>query len=196
MKELDFVYFRNREEFRNWLQNNHLINPGIWMIFYKKSTGKGCIKYSEALEEALCFGWIDSIIKKIDDEKYARKITPRKDIKKWSELNKKIVNELIQKGKMTQAGLNKIDMYKSTGKVEWDVKKQNGKSKKEFEVPAFITKEMARNELALNNFNNLSPSYKRQYILWITNAKKVETVRKRIEEAIVLLKNNEKLGLK
>jgi uncharacterized protein YdeI (YjbR/CyaY-like superfamily) len=112
MKELGYIFFRNREEFRNWLKEYHEISPGFWMIFYKKDSGMECIKYVEALEEALCFGWIDSIIKKIDNEKYARKITPRKDIKKWSELNQRIVFKLIQNGKMTLAGLNKIDSYK------------------------------------------------------------------------------------
>ena len=196
MKELIFLYFRNREEFRNWLQKNHEINPGLWMTFYKKSTGKECIKYDEALEEALCFGWIDSIIKKIDEEKYARKFTPRKDIRKWSEINKKIVNELIRNGKMTMAGLNKIESYLKNGKVEWEVIIPREKSNKEIDIPEFITKELARNEPALKYFNKLSPSHKRQYILWITNAKRDETLKKRLKEAIGLLKNNEKLGLK
>jgi uncharacterized protein YdeI (YjbR/CyaY-like superfamily) len=196
MVELEYKHFRNREEFRNWLQKYHDASLGIWMVFYKKHLSIDCIKYSEALEEALCFGWIDSIIKKIDDDKYARKITPRTNTKKWSELNKKIVTELIEKGQMTHAGLKKIDSYLKTGKVDWVVKKSKDKVIKEIEIPSFIIEELAKNEPALINFNNLAPTYKRHYILWITNAKKEETVQNRLIESIEVLKENKKLGLK
>lgn len=164
------------------------------MVFYKKHTNTESIKYSEALEEALCFGWIDSIIKKIDDYSYARKITPRKDTKKWSELNKKIVARLIQKGKMTEAGLKKIG-YSSENGVK-DVKKPSRKDSGEIEIPDFIIRELAGNEPALINFNKLAPSHRKHYILWITNALKKETVQKRLKESIELLKQNKKLGLK
>ena len=91
MKELEYIHFETRESFRSWLQENHDISPGIWLIFYKQHLNIKTIKYDEALNEALCFGWIDSIIKKIDDNKYARKFTPRTDTTKWSEINKKKV---------------------------------------------------------------------------------------------------------
>ncbi len=196
MKELEYKYFRNREEFRNWLQKYHDSNPGIWMIFYKKNKDTDCIKYNEALEEALCFGWIDSLIKKTDDDKYARKFTPRTDVNKWSELNKKKVNELIKNGKMTQAGLQKIASYLKTGTVDWGINKSNEKGTKEIAIPDFIIEELARNEPSLKNFNNLAPTYKSQYVLWITNARKEETIRNRLKESIVLLMKNQKLGLK
>lgn len=196
MKELEYKHFGNRQEFRNWLQKYHDVSPGIWMLFYKKQSGTEGIEYSEALEEALCFGWIDSIIKKIDYDKYARKITPRTNIKKWSDFNKKIVAELIEKGEMTEAGLKKIDSYLKTGKVEWEVEKSKEKVRKEIEIPGFIIEELGKNEPALINFNNLAPTYKRHYVLWITYAKRQETVQKRLIEAIDLLKENKKLGLK
>ncbi|MDX1830450.1 MAG: hypothetical protein R3342_13000 [Lutibacter sp.] len=88
-----------------------------------------CIKYSEALEEALCFGWIDSIIKKVDSYQYLRKFTPRKNSSKWSDVNKKIVLSLIEKGKMTELGLKKIDIYLKTGKVYWKHKSSKNGSK-------------------------------------------------------------------
>jgi uncharacterized protein YdeI (YjbR/CyaY-like superfamily) len=194
MKDLEYIHFRNREEFRNWLQKKHDKSSGIWMVFYKKHTNTGCIKYPEALEEALCFGWIDSIVKKIDDDRYARKITPRKDTKKWSELNKKIVTGLIQRGKMTEAGLKKIGYSSETGVQNG--KNPSHKNSGEFEVPDFIIRELAGNEPALINFNKLAPSHKKYYILWITNAVKKETVQKRLKESIELLKQNKKLGLK
>ena len=196
MKELENIFFRNRDEFRNWLNINHDTNPGIWVMFYKKHMNIDCIKYNELLEEVLCFGWIDSLIKKIDDDKYARKITPRTDTQKWSELNKKKVIELIKEDKMTQAGLHKIDNYLKTGKVVWPVNKSGKKELKENDIPDFIIKELAKNEPALINFNKLATTYKRHYLLWITNARKEETIRSRLKESIGLLKENKKLGLK
>ena len=167
------------------------------MIFYKKHVNIECIKYNEALEEALCFGWIDSIIKKVDDNQYLRKFTPRTNISRWSDLNKKIVLSLIEKGKMTEAGLVKIDSYLKKGRVDW-VSKRSIKDNKEKEllVPDFILKAFAENEPALTNFEILPQTYKRHYVFWITNAKREETILNRLAESIKLLKENKKLGLK
>ena len=148
------------------------------------------------MEEALCFGWIDSIIKKIDAEKYVRKFTPRTNTSNWSELNKKRVLKLIENGKMTEAGLNKIDVYLKTGKVSWKIEKKPEKKLKTLNIPDYIIKEFSENEPALRNFNNLAPSYKQYYILWITNAKREETLLKRLKESVELLKANKKLGMK
>lgn len=196
MKELDHIYFNNRESFRCWLEKNFDKSSGIWMIFYKKNVNINCIKYNEALEESLCFGWIDSIIKKIDNEKYARKFTPRTNISKWSELNKKIVIDLMKKGRMTEEGLKKIDIYLKTGNVDWNNTGSNDKGTKEFNVPDFILEEFAENEPALTNFNNLAQTHKMHYILWIKNAKREETINKRLKESTELLKENKKLGLR
>jgi uncharacterized protein YdeI (YjbR/CyaY-like superfamily) len=196
MNELEYIHFGNKEEFRNWLQKYHETSPGIWMVFYKKHIDEACLKYNEALEEALCFGWIDSLIKRIDDEKYARKISPRADISKWSEINKRKVIELIKKGRMTQSGLRKIDGYLKTGTVNRIISKPDKKESGEIDIPDFIIEELSKNEPALINFNKLAPTYKKHYILWITNAKKEETVRSRLKESIGLLKENKKLGLK
>jgi uncharacterized protein YdeI (YjbR/CyaY-like superfamily) len=197
MKELEHIFFENRESFRHWLETNHNTSVGIWLIFYKKPSPIEGIKYNEALEEALCFGWIDSIIKKVNDEHYVRKFTPRTDIRNWSDLNKKTVLSLIEKGKMTTAGLEKIDVYLKTGKVDWKINPLK-KEQKETPIPLpdFIHHEFAQNEPALSNFNSLAPTYQRHYILWITTAKKEETIFKRLHEAIELLKQNKKLSLK
>jgi uncharacterized protein YdeI (YjbR/CyaY-like superfamily) len=108
MKELEHIHFPDQATFHIWLEENFDKSPGIWLIFYKKHTGIESIPYQEALEEALCFGWIDSLIKKIDDDRYARKFTSRTDTSKWSEINKKMVDVLIKEGRMTEAGLKKI----------------------------------------------------------------------------------------
>jgi uncharacterized protein YdeI (YjbR/CyaY-like superfamily) len=196
MKDLDQIYFINQGNFHSWLEKNFDKSPGIWMIFYKTHTNVDCINYHEALEEALCYGWIDSIIKKLDNDRYVRKFTPRTNTNKWSELNKKIVDALIKEGRMTEEGLKKIDIYLKTGSVEWENKEFTEKSKKEFSIPVFILNELSKNEPALRNFNHLPPTYKRHYVLWISSAKKGDTILKRLRESIELLKENKQLGLK
>lgn len=196
MNDLENLYFPDEVSFREWLKTNHDKSPGIWLIFFKKSSETVCIEYHEALDTALCFGWIDSIIKRIDDARYARKFTPRKDTAKWSDFNKERVDELIKKGKMTESGLNKIDSYLKTGKVIWSESKTLKKKPAMPQIPEFIIREFAKNEPALSNFNKLAPSYKYYYIFWITNAKREITQKSRLEESIRLLKENKKLGLK
>jgi len=195
MTELEQIRFRDREEFRKWLIINHEKSNGIWILFYKKHIAKENISYNEVLEEALCFGWIDSLIKKVDIDSYARKVTPRTDTKKWSEINKKKVVELIKTKKMTLAGLNKIDVYLRTGRVEWEINKSEPQEKK-FVIPDFILEEFSKHEPALMNFEKLTKTNKRYCVLWITSAKKDETIKKRLKESVELLKNNERLGLK
>ncbi len=193
---LEEIFFKNRETFRSWLENNHDKSPGIWMVYYKNHLKTQGVSYKEALEEALCFGWIDSIIKRIDDEKYVRKFTPRTNISNWSDVNKKIVLELIAQGRMTEHGLKKIDSYKNEGKVTWKVEDFPEKKNEEFVIPDFIAAELGKNEPALTNFNKLPKSHKRNYIGWITSAKKEETKTRRLAEAVGMLKQVKKLGLK
>ena len=109
MKQL---YVTNRGQWREWLSTNHATKDGIWLIFYKKETSRPSIAYEIAVEEALCFGWIDSIIKKIDAARYARKFTPRSDKSYWSQLNKKRAAKMIRRGRMTEVGLAKIKTAK------------------------------------------------------------------------------------
>lgn len=197
MKQLEQLFFDTRESFRNWLNTNHDKSPGIWMIYYKKHTGTVCIEYREALEEALCFGWIDSTLKRIDDERYVRKFTPRTNTSNWSNVNKKLVLELIEKGRMTESGLKKIDVWLRTGKVDWKSSKPARKTNdREVDVPDHFLKALAENEPALTNFNNLSRTFKRQYLLWITAAKREQTILKRMKESVELLKENKQLGLR
>ena len=196
MKELEQILIPNQPTFRSWLEKNFDTSPGIWLIFYKKHTGMESIPYQEALEEALCFGWIDSLIKKIDEDRYARKFTPRTNTAKWSEINKKMVEVLINEGRITEAGLKKIDSYLKTGKVEWEDERIIPKKREESVIPEFILKAYSENEPALSYFEKLPPSCKREYLLWITQAKREETILKRLKESIDLLKQNKKLGLK
>jgi uncharacterized protein YdeI (YjbR/CyaY-like superfamily) len=191
MRDAETLYLANRDDWREWLEKNHDTEKEVWLIFYKTHTSKPTIPYEDAVEEALCFGWIDSIIKKIDDEKFARKFTPRKTKSKWSKLNKKRVEKMITEGKMSEAGLTQIEEAKKSGEWFKTVTRQQT-----LVIPPFIKEALAANKKALDNFNNLAISYKRQYIGWITNAKRKEALKRRLEEVIKVLEKNEKLGMK
>ncbi|MHC4226805.1 MAG: YdeI/OmpD-associated family protein [Planctomycetota bacterium] len=188
MKQL---YATNRSQWRDWLSRHHAAETGIWLIFYKKGTSKPTIQYEAAVEEALCFGWIDSIIKRIDAVKYVRKFTPRKDSSNWSELNKKRAAKMIKEGKMTDTGLARIQAAKKTGL--WD---QDGRPQISFDVPPEFAKALARNKKAKKNFDKLAASYRKHYIGWIAAAKRPETKKRRIDESIALLEKGKKLGMK
>jgi uncharacterized protein YdeI (YjbR/CyaY-like superfamily) len=112
------LYVTNREEWRTWLKENHETEKEIWLVFFKKNSGKPGIIYEDAVEEAICFGWIDSLVKKIDDQSYSQKFTPRTVKAGWSVSNKIRAERMIQQGRMTQAGLDKIREAKENGNWE------------------------------------------------------------------------------
>ena len=167
MGETEELHMASRGNWRSWLEKNHDTKKGAWLIFYKKHTGKPNVTYDEAVEEALCFGWIDSIVKTIDTEKFARKFTPRKPNSKWSESNKKRAEKMITQGRMTKAGLELINQAKQRG--QWS---QNSLPQREISVPKYIEHALGSNEKALINFIKLAPSYRRGYIGWVDSAKK------------------------
>ncbi len=174
-----------------WLSANHDLESEVWLVFFKKETGRPSIAYEAAVELALCFGWIDSIIKKIDDARYARKFTPRKDSSKWSDLNKRRVEKLLASNQMTEFGLAKIDAAKKSG--EW---LKTDRAEISFDIPPEFREALDESRSAGENFAQLTPSCKRQYIGWIATAKRPETKARRISEAISLLAEGKKLGLK
>lgn len=181
----------DRSDWRKWLSRNHATMKVVWLVYFKKHTGNPGIPYEDSVEEALCFGWIDSLVKRVDDEKYIRKFSPRKTGSTWSETNKKRAEKMIAEGKMTEAGMVKVEEAKKSG--EWFRKTP---SKKELVVPPFIQEALNGNQKAKENFNRLAPTYKRHYIGWITSAKREETRVRRLEESLELLEQNKKLGLK
>lgn len=192
MKISKTLYVTSRDEWRAWLEKNHEAEKEVWLIYYKKHTNQPRIPYDDAVEEALCFGWIDSIVQKIDDERYAQKFTPRKSSSKWSESNKRRIRKLLKEGKLTQAGLAKI----SEGVLKTEEGSKSARKTKELVIPSYLSEALRANKKAWENFNNLPPSYRRQYVGWIATAKKEETRKKRIREAIELLARNEKLGMR
>lgn len=185
------LYVPNRKEWRKWLKDNHGIVREVWLIYYKRHSGKQRIPYDDAVEEALCFGWIDSTIKRIDDEKYCQKFTPRNDKSNWSEHNKRRVIKMIKQGKMTKAGMEKITAAKKNG--NWDKKIV---AEVNYHMPSELSQLLIGNKKAKEFFNELSPSHKKQYIGWIASAKKNETKEKRARVAIKLLETRQKLGMR
>jgi uncharacterized protein YdeI (YjbR/CyaY-like superfamily) len=181
----------NRDEWREWLRKNQDFAGYVWLVYYKQHTRKPSISYEDSVEEAICFGWIDGIIRRIDDEKCARKFMPRKSKSRWSESNKKRAEKMMKAGRMTEAGMSKIREAKKSG--EWF---KQSVIRKALVIPAFMQDALAKNKRALAYFNELADSYKRQYVAWISNAKRDETRNKRLAEAITLLEHNRKLGLK
>jgi uncharacterized protein YdeI (YjbR/CyaY-like superfamily) len=247
------LYVTRPEEWRAWLTKHHESASEVWLLFYKKHTGRPRISYEHAVEEALCFGWIDSIVNRVDDDAFAQKFTPRRKGSNWSALNQRRVRKLIREGRMTDAGLAKVDAAvigrkaqakSSTGaprlpRAVEQAFKTNAKAWKNFqslspsrraayvrlildakkketreqrlrqaislleqsqgdpdEIPHFVKRALMANAKAWENFQNLSPSHRRHYIGWILLAKQEETRARRLREAVSLLKQNKKLGLK
>jgi uncharacterized protein YdeI (YjbR/CyaY-like superfamily) len=185
------LYVTNRDDWRRWLKKNHSSQKEVWLIYFKKHTGKPRIPYDDAVEEAICFGWIDSTVKRLDDQKYAQKFTQRNQKSNWSELNKKRAKKMIKQGRMTQAGLVK---FKQAGKQKQEEAKEKPAGRKLL-IPSDLKKALSANKKALENFNNFAPSYRRLYIGWIKDAKRPETRQKRIKQTIKWAVENKKPGM-
>jgi uncharacterized protein YdeI (YjbR/CyaY-like superfamily) len=190
MGTLKTLYVTNRDEWRAWLTEHYASETEVWLLYYKKHTGRPRISYNDAVEEALCFGWVDSLVKRIDGDQFAQKFTPRRDCAKWSELNKQRVRKLVREGLMTEAGLAKIDLA-----ILGDEPPAKQR-KADLDIPPFVQQAFQANAKAWEHFENLAPSYRRLYIGWIMAARKEETRLRRLREAVSLLEQNEKLGLK
>jgi uncharacterized protein YdeI (YjbR/CyaY-like superfamily) len=176
MAELMTLEVRGRQEWRAWLEKHHTSSPGIWLVFYKRHTGAKSIPYEDAVHEALCVGWIDSLVKRLDDDRYALKFTPRQATSKWSDINRKRWVELKAAGLLTSAGLAAAptdNTYAPRPVVP--------------DLPAYIAKALKANPKAWKFFQELAPTHRRQFVVWIHLAKRPETRDKRIRESIVLL---------
>src|SRR6267378_4151061 len=163
------LHVTSREEWRAWLTTHYQSETEVWLIYYKKHTGQPRISYDHAVEEALCFGWVDSIVKRMDDEKFAQKFTPRRDCTNWSVPNKRRLRKLIREGRMTEAGLAKIDLAMLGEET------QAKQSKGDLDlIPRFVKQAVMASPKAWEYFQSLASSYRRHYIGWIMLAKKEE----------------------
>ena len=175
----------NRDRWRNWLQTNHRVSTGVWLVFFKNHPGRASVEYEDAVCEALCFGWIDSLIKRLDDHRYARKFTPRKPASKWSDSNRKRWIELKRDGLLDVAGL-------AVAPTEANY----GPAPEIPDLPEDIADALKADAKAWLNFQKLAPSYRRQFVAWIHMARRADTRHRRIRESLDLLRAGKKLGLK
>jgi len=193
MNDIDFpnaLLFKNRDEWRYWLEKNHAILNEVWLIHYKKSLAKKSLNHFDAVEEALCFGWIDSKLKKIDEERFILKYSPRKSKSVWSKINKDNAEKMISLEKMTQAGFDKIEEAKKQG--FWDTAYTNLVKER---LPSDLKKALLENKTAWNNFKHFANSYRNIYIGWVKNTKNGETRKKRISKVVERSLNNKKPGV-
>ena len=188
--ELKKFHPKNRQAWRNWLEKNHVESPGVWLIYDKKSNGKKKnLIYNDAVEEALCFGWIDSTMRPVDDKKYMQRFTPRKPKSGWSGLNKKRIEKMIAGGFMSKAGLEKIVQAKKDG--SW----QSLDHIDAIELPEDFAKALSKNKKAKLNFENFPPFTKKQFLYRINSAKRAETRKERIKLCVKMAAANKKPGV-
>jgi uncharacterized protein YdeI (YjbR/CyaY-like superfamily) len=178
------IHPSTRAEWRAWLEQHHTQTQGIWLITYKKGTGKSRFEYSEAVEEALCFGWIDSKPNKLDEERSMLWFAPRKSGTGWSKLNKERVERLIAQGLMLPAGLAKVEAAKRDG--SWTALD----AIEALEIPPDLDKALSEQPEAKQHFEAFPRSVKRGILEWIAAAKKPETRAKRIAETAQLAAQN------
>lgn len=181
---LEQILFESRNDFREWLLKNCTTHSGIWLVFSKHSSIK-TIKASEALEEALCFGWIDGQMQSIDEMTYLKYFSIRRKGSKWSEKNKKIVNELEVSGLMTEFGLLKVEEAKKNGM--WDAPKPEPISEDNIQQFTGLIKDY---EPAFTNFISMSPSVRKTYVGFYFDAKSDDAKKRRLEKIIGRLNLN------
>lgn len=174
--------FKTSPAWRAWLARNHDKAKGVWLAYYKKASGKRSVTYEEALQEALCYGWIDSTIGRIDDEKYKQKYTPRNERSVWSAANKARVERLIAEGRMAPPGLTKIEAAKRNG--SWERLSDVERVGRGAAVPADLLAALAKEPRARQVFDTRPPSEKKLWAYWILSAKKPETRARRVSETV------------
>jgi uncharacterized protein YdeI (YjbR/CyaY-like superfamily) len=189
---MDLLTLSERQAWRDWLVAHHATQSEIWLVYYKVKTGIQSIPYEASVEEALCFGWIDSLIKKLDEDRYARKFTPRKEDSRWSAVNIRRVEKMHEAGLMTEHGLRLVEVAQRNG--QWGKPVQKPKIK--FDIHPAFKVALEQSPIARQTFDGLAPTYQQQYLTWIALAKRKDTRDKRILESIQLLEQGQKLGLK
>jgi uncharacterized protein YdeI (YjbR/CyaY-like superfamily) len=183
------LYVQNREEWHKWLEENHSTVQGIWLIYYKKPSGKPRIPYDEAVEEALCFGWIDGKIKSVNDDYYKQWFTPRRPGSRWSKLNMGRVQRLIAEGRMKQEGFLEYEKAKKRPLRIYSIKEAN------MVVPDDLMIALKNNPAAYENFINFPPYSRKLYIFWLNDARRPETRIGRIAKIIDRSEKNIKAGM-
>jgi uncharacterized protein YdeI (YjbR/CyaY-like superfamily) len=184
LSEKELLYFKNDIEWRNWLHENHHVSSGVELIFYRVDSDFESMRWEEAVKVAICYGWIDSTVRKLDEERRKQVFTPRKDKSVWSKLNKTYIEKLIEDNLIHESGLRKIEIAKQNGSWESIDAVEN------LEVPEDLQKAFDENKNAFNNYSNFSQSYRKNYLYWLNQAKREETRLIRIKEIINFCEQN------
>ncbi len=185
-KAIKTLDVRSRREWRTWLRGHYDSDTEIWLIFHKCHTCVKSLTYDDAVEEALCYGWIDSILRRLDDDRYARKFTPRKADSKWSTANRRRYADLEGRGLLAAPGRRRPPTGRSGDAPRPSVSR----------LPSYIEQALRASPPAWKCFEQLAPSHRRAYIAWIDSAKREETRARRLREALSLLAAGKRLGLK
>ena len=186
LAQLEQVYVENRAAWRSWLATNCARSPGIWLVFDKKAARPDRLAYGDAVEEALCHGWIDSTVRSIDDARYVQLFTPRKPKSSWSRANKVRVARLIEEGLMAAAGLAAIERAKENG--SWT----SLDAAEALVVPEDLAAALARLKGAAANFSAFAPSARKGYLHWISQAVRPETRAERVARVAALAASNQR----
>lgn len=185
-------YPKDRKTWRHWLSKNFNQSLGVWLVYYKVGKSKPRLPYDDIVEEALCFGWVDSLPRKLDDERSMLLITPRKPKSVWSDINKERVTRLIANGLMATPGMEKIEIAKKNG--SWDTLTASNYAAETNELPDDLLKQFKGKNAALKNFKAFSPSIRKQFMYWIDSAKTDETRIKRLQQTVLMSEANKKPG--
>lgn len=185
----DILFFETPDDFRKWLAENHDKKDVQWVGYYKVATGKSSIKWEGSVREALCFGWIDGLRKSIDDESYKIRFTPRRPGSHWSDKNIRMVEELIEEGKMEEPGLKKFEMRDEKNSRRASFEQKSVKLKKEYED------QIRQNKKAWKFFCELAPGYTKTSIHWVMSVKREETRQRRLKILIESCEKGEKIPM-
>jgi len=184
MKKIQAYYFKNNTEWRDWLHKNHKQEEGIYLIFYKIAHEKESMRWEEAVQVALCYGWIDSTVKSLGDGKRRQYFCPRKPKSVWSKINKDYIKELSLNKLMHESGLKSIEIAKANG--SWSALDNVEKGI----VPEDLQKAFDKNPKAFENYQSFTRGQRKSYLYWLNQAKRPETKQKRIKEIVRLCMNN------
>ncbi len=188
MKVTETYYAKNRREWRVWLREHYDAKTEIWLVYYNKASGKPRIPYNDAVEEALCYGWIDSTLKKIDRDRFAQRFTPRKPKAVWSAMNIERARRLMELGRMTKVGVAKLPEEFDSG--------SKAARKERVALPRDIMRALKQRSGAWRNFLKFPDSYKRIRIGWITAARKrPEILRQRLRYFVKMTAQNKRYGM-